>query len=345
MNIHYFQRYHSQENVHTANAMLLLGRLYDYSPAKFYQFLLQYILPDADDIELSITLQEKIQGGTVPDAAIAQNSFKIVVETKRYGQFEIGQLEGHLKSFRGENHQVLLTLAPERMSADTKKKLDKKLGEYNRKNISSIVHCNLTFEELIKWIDDVLDERDFQMHDLIEDYRGYCEKDGLISDYGNRMRVKAAVHTFDDNQQLRVFYEKAKQGSSKHDYLGLYNNKAVRLIGKIEDVIVALPSKPNKNGAISDITDITVIKGSLDDEKKNRIVQAINASVNYYADSLMREPHKYYLVDEFYDTRFEKKSKGGLWGTRFFDLCEELDVSELPSTAEIAKLLKHETWQ
>ena len=39
MKIHYFQRYHAKENVATANTMLLLSRLYQYSPDKFYRLL------------------------------------------------------------------------------------------------------------------------------------------------------------------------------------------------------------------------------------------------------------------------------------------------------------------
>ena len=39
MNIHYFQRYHRKEDVATANTMLLLSRLYSYSPTVFYTFL------------------------------------------------------------------------------------------------------------------------------------------------------------------------------------------------------------------------------------------------------------------------------------------------------------------
>ena len=41
MKIHYFQRYHTKENVSTANTMLLLSRLYQYSPDRFFLFLKQ----------------------------------------------------------------------------------------------------------------------------------------------------------------------------------------------------------------------------------------------------------------------------------------------------------------
>ena len=36
MQIHYFQRYHSKENVDTSNTMLMLSRLYNYNADKFF---------------------------------------------------------------------------------------------------------------------------------------------------------------------------------------------------------------------------------------------------------------------------------------------------------------------
>lgn len=58
MKIHFFQRYHSKENVDTANAMLLLSRLYSFSPDKFFSFITQ-ILPENANIELEFEMQKK----------------------------------------------------------------------------------------------------------------------------------------------------------------------------------------------------------------------------------------------------------------------------------------------
>ena len=46
MKIHYFQRYHKGEDVATANTMLLLSRLYAYSPNKLFQFLKEQFFGD-----------------------------------------------------------------------------------------------------------------------------------------------------------------------------------------------------------------------------------------------------------------------------------------------------------
>ena len=39
MQIHYFQRYHSKENVVTSNTLLMLSRLYSYDAGKFFSML------------------------------------------------------------------------------------------------------------------------------------------------------------------------------------------------------------------------------------------------------------------------------------------------------------------
>ena len=74
MKIHYFQRYHTKENVSTANTMLLLSRLYQYSPDRFFRFLKQLCYPDSADSfepEIAFEIQEKNED-SIPDAIISQ---------------------------------------------------------------------------------------------------------------------------------------------------------------------------------------------------------------------------------------------------------------------------------
>ena len=80
MQIHYFQRYHSKENVDTSNTMLMLSRLYNYNADKFFSMLNSLILGEDESPEITFDLQ--VAGDeSVPDAVISQKSFKIVVET------------------------------------------------------------------------------------------------------------------------------------------------------------------------------------------------------------------------------------------------------------------------
>ena len=90
MDIHYFQRYHQKENVATANTMLLLSRLFSYSPNKFYKFLRTTFFPNWYSPEICMRIQDK-NDKSIPDATIAQESFKIVIETKTWDWFKAEQ--------------------------------------------------------------------------------------------------------------------------------------------------------------------------------------------------------------------------------------------------------------
>ena len=57
MKIHYFQRYHSKENVATANTMLLLSRLHSYSTDKFFKLLKSEFMLDRCETEVVFELQ------------------------------------------------------------------------------------------------------------------------------------------------------------------------------------------------------------------------------------------------------------------------------------------------
>lgn len=97
MQIHYFQRYHSKENVDTSNTMLMLSRLYNYNADKFFAMLNALILGQDETPEITFDLQV-VGDESVPDAIISQKSFKIVVETKLHNQFQQNQLESNPES-------------------------------------------------------------------------------------------------------------------------------------------------------------------------------------------------------------------------------------------------------
>ena len=234
MKIHYFQRYHAKENVAKANTMLLLSRLYSYSSDKFFRFLKSQFFSDLFDPELSFVLQEKSEE-SVPDATITQEGYKIVVETKMSDWFYSEQLIKHLKSFGDEKNKVLITLAPEPMSEDKLADFNVKLKEYNSNEKYPVLHINTTFEMLANAVQEVIDDRDYEMQDILNDYLDYCYKDGLIpvSDAWKYMRMQLAGHTFKFNIRENLYYDNAERGFRSHDYLGLYTNKSVRAIGKI----------------------------------------------------------------------------------------------------------------
>jgi hypothetical protein len=336
MKIHYFQRYHQKENVATANTMLLLSRLYSYSSDKFFRFLKSEYFFGSFEPEIVFTLQERSEK-SVPDATISQEGFKIVVETKLSDWFYSDQLMRHLQSFGDEKNKVMITLAPERMAEDKLVKFEKQLKEYNATQKYPVIHINTTFEELANAIQDSLDDRDYEMQDVLDDYLNYCYKDGLItvSDAWKYMRMQLAGATFDFNVRERIYYDNAERGFRAHDYLGLYRKKSVRAIGKIIARITAIE--------MDDGVHYNAEFGDLTEERKEKIRLAMEDGDSHGYDVRSVE-HRYFFVERFYETDFQKSTPRPPMGTRIFDLSAVLGVTELPTTEEIATRLKQKKW-
>jgi hypothetical protein len=333
MEVHYFQRYSTKENVSTANTVLLLSRIYSYSPDKFFSLIKGNILSDDATIEMRFSMQEG-NGTTVPDATIKQESFKVIIETKLYNQFGLKQLVGHLESFGDERYKVLLTLDPRPIKTDFKKKLELEINKYNLNNRTKVTHKHMTFKDLIAYTRSVIDERDNEMLRIIDDFEQYCEYDNLIPNDEQKMRVQLAGTTIQANKKLNLYYDSANRGYSDHAYLGLYTNKSVRLVGKLTDIIHAK--------VVDDEILYDVKKGTITDDMKDRIKEAIEDGKNYGYDIV---DENFFFVDKFYDTDFKKTTPYPLMGTKMFNLVDVLGVKKLPdSTEKIAEMLKERTW-
>lgn len=337
MKLHYFQRYHTKENVATANTMLLLSRLYHYSTTKFFQFLKSEYFLDAFEPEIVFRLQEK-NLDSVPDATITQESFKIVVETKLSDWFYEEQLVNHLKSFGDVKHKVLITIAPEFMKQDKRNLIEKKIRENKENGSSPVIHINTTFEELTNAIQDVIDDRDYEMKEVLDDYLEYCYNDGLISgaDSWKYMRMQLAGATFAFNMSENLYYDKSERKFRAHDYLGLYLKKSVRAIGKICARITAVETE---NGMVYEAE-----YGVLTKERTEAILRAIADSTKYGYD-LKTVKHRYFFVEKFYEMDFKKITPRPPMGARVFDLQQILGRNEMPEVSQIAKMLSEKTWE
>ena len=316
--------------------MLLLSRLYSYSSDKFFRFLKSEYFSDSFNPEIIFTLQEK-SVDSVPDATITQESFKIVVETKMSDWFYEDQLLRHLNSFGDEKYKVMITLAPELMEGAKKAEFEAKLKEYNEKQAHPVIHINTTFEALANAISDVLDDRDYEMQDVLTDYLNYCYNDGLIpvSDSWKYMRMQLAGTTFDFNISLNVYYDNAERGFRAHDTLGLYRNKSVRAIGKVVARITAI----EKDGGIKFKAEF----GALTEDRKETIRKAM-ADGDSHGYDLRSIEHRYFFVEKFYETDFKKVTPRAPMGSRIFDLTQILGTDQLPDTEQLAEALKKESW-
>jgi len=339
--IHYFQRYSQKENMVTNNTLLLMSRLYNESPEKFRIFI-NTILED-NNIELETMVkfkqQQKSTGGSIPDGCIEQESFKIVIETKLYGQEGIKQIERHLGDFNNEDKQIFLWINKEPIDGLYKSEIEEILKKANSSPDRNIEFASITFKEICSIFEGLFEVYDHEMRSLIEDYEKFCIESNLINNLDDKIRVVLAGKTLEQNFENQLYYMPMDRGYQNTKYLGLYKNKAVRGIGEVE-AIFDVKYDPNKN----DLIVINQIKGKINDDYRekmfNTIIQA-NKKFGYRVD----EERKYFFVKTFHVTNYKKPTKGGLMGTRYIDLQSVNGYHTDMSAKEIANHLTDKTWE
>lgn len=150
------------------------------------------------------------------------------------------------------------------------------------------------------------------------------------------MKMYGAGTTFQFNKKANVYYDTLAHSPQNYPYLGLYTDKAVRAIGKVNAVIV------------TEFADNVLLyraeQGEITDERKQTILEAIE-DAKKYGYNLLRCPHKYFFVEQFFKTEYKKTSYGGARFVKVFDLNKLLGIDELPSTEEIANILAEKTWE
>ena len=332
--IHYFQRYSQPENVATNNTLLLLSRLYQHSPNKFKGFLNE-LLGDTD-LEAGILFNQQERGrGSIPDGNLSQTSFKVVVETKLHQNFSVPQLTGHLNSFGYEEHKILLSLSPKLPTA-LRAQIETEIQRFNTANNVSIKYIPTTFQQIVDKFNNILEDYDFELIQIIDDYENYCIHDNLITDDEYRMRAVTCGWTLQENFQYSLYYDKVEDGYSDHSYIGIYSDKSVRGIGKLENIIEA-DLLPNGQLQIKNSTSTPTA------QQKQNIIQVI-AAAKQNNNWDIATGHNFFCVEKFYPTDFHKTTKYPLQGTKFFNLKTELGLTTLPTTDKIADLLKTKTW-
>lgn len=173
-------------------------------------------------------------------------------------------------------------------------------------------------------------------HPIFIDYLEYLEWLD-IRDY-KLLRAVTLGQTWEDNLELDLIYDLAERHYSSCRYVGIYNEKVIKAVGKVYKVIVAEVT----NGKL-----VHRVQGGGElatKEELERIEKAIVLGDEHTYD-LRNKKHRYYLVEKFYSTAFVKESSGGLRKAKFFDLEELLGTDNLPSTEEIAIQLSGKTWK
>ena len=332
-----FPMYKNKEDIITNHTLFLLSRLYNYNTEKFQLFLNSLIeLEETISTKMFFAQQENTDKSRV-DGVISQESFKILIETKRGNNFNINQTKRHLSGFDNEDKKILLLIGSEPLEELRFKELRKKtIVDYNKNNKINIDLINTTFEELIEKFKEVIEEFDKDMQELIEDYEILCENENIMNNKKTRMRVVPCGSTIDLNIKYDLYYMPADRGYRSHKYLGIYNDKCIRAIGEVDKISVI---ECDKNTGEVKITE----GDELNAQEKEKIAEVVEVAYNEVGHKI-DSGGRFFLVDKFYETKYKKESKYGLQGAKYFDIAEIIDGEIPENTKDLAEELNNYTW-
>lgn len=337
--IHYFQRYSQKENVVTNNTLLLLSRFYVHSPRKL-EDIINGLLDDPQ-ISVGVTfLQQKPTSASVLDGLLFQTGFRLAIETKLYQNHDVNQLRRHLEEFAHgkcgrDEKQLLVSLSPAPPDIHIESKARELVADFNKEKGTTATFFCTTFEQLIEVCKEQVSDRDYELQDILEEFKDYCAEAGLLPRTDFTMRVVTCGWTLNENLEFNLYYEPVERSARSHKYLGIYRDKCVRALGEVENIISADLSE----GVVEVVSSIRPVQAG----QKDRIAQVIAKTKATTGWDISRG-YRFYLVNRFIDTAFEKQSAGPLRGVRYFDLGRVTGRSSLPSVEEIAVLLKTCKW-
>lgn len=333
--IHYFQRYTQRENVVTNNTMLLFSRLYHYSPLKFKKFL-DTLLEFDIEVGVNFTQQEKNSNST-PDGVITQESFKIAIETKLHNGFGIKQLENHLTSFKDENKSVLIALSNIPMDSGQLKDVRLRVSNFNDENKKNILLISTTFQQIISIFREELSDYDIELNDIIDDYEEFCNNTGLLPKDYPRMLIVPCGSTIKDNIEFKLYYDPAHRSFSRATHIGIYNNKAVKAIGRISNVVTAdYDEEKEELKIIHQDTETS-------QDQKERIRLIILRAKETLGWSIAKG-HKFFCFEDMEITNYRKISSGGIMGKRYENLELKTGLGKNATTIEFAEALNNLIW-
>jgi hypothetical protein len=326
--IHIFQRYAGYENVVTNNTLQLFARIYNHSPTQA-SILLNQIT--GEEIAIGIEINQQQHGeSSVPDAAIVQRSFKILIEAKVDSGISDAQLLKHAAGFGDESTKILLLVTREKVDGKHEANIKKKLAAHN----PHIVFKNVTYEDICLAVGGLFKDYEFEMKALVDDYIEYCNDAGLSDQSKYLMRVVPCGQSVDVNRKYAMYFHPSDRGYTKHSFVGIYDDKRVQFIFAVDSVFdVKL-----KGGKLTK----SFIQGRQTDEHDKDIVEMI-AEAKHDCGYDITDGHRFFCGKEGFDTNYTKTTPGGIWGARNFNLRDIL--KQFTDAKDVAEQLKGKEWE
>ena len=342
--ISFFQQYSQRENHLTNNTLLIVRHFYLRYPQKLKEILFG-LLDIEEDVNIDININvgpvfwQQIRGShSVPDALISQKSLEIYFEVKRVGGLRESQIENHIKSIKNENDlsgtKILFALTKNPIDSEMNDRLSESADD------NEVIFKAITFDDVIRVLEKHCQPHEVDLKYILDDYKRYLRsKDLLRTEYLTLVPVK---NTIEANIEFRLYYEPARRKSSAlSKFLGLYKDKCVRHIGYIEAVVKGRADAEGKYKVEKE--DIEFCKNG--DELTADQLRQLNDSIDKCGDPDIKRDHRFYLLSEFKETEFSKKSKGGMRGRRTFDLSNWLKDKKEHDLTEVVDGLRGEQFE
>lgn len=338
--IHYFPRYSQRENFVTNNTLLLLLRLREYSRLRFEKFMESLCADEEFDIPLNgswLGFRQQIgTGKSVVDGYISQDSVKIGVETKLVDFFDMDQLNKHLQMFGSEQHRILIMLSPS-LNESSRGQLHTIRSKCAEKSVQLIY---TTFENIVSKAKTCLSPHDEEMHALVEDFEDFCSDEGLLPRDQFTVFVPPCGQSYEHNIRFQLYHCPAAWNRRKTAYLGIYNDRSVRAIGRIAKIVYCTIDLQAR-------TVIPLVEHGADTLTKDECDRLLGAaeSAEQQAWDITHDT-KFYLMDSLELTDFKKSTPRGIQGHRYVDLETVFGEERIPSTLPaLAGALRTRSWQ
>lgn len=334
--INQFQQYSQKENVTTNNILLMFSLLYEINP-KYYNAIISSLIEDSNSYDVLPEFKQQVgnNGNGIIDGHIVVKSSSIIIETKLHGVEWIDKLIKYTDTFPDHGSKILFLLSKDKY---TKEQCDDIKNQILIKHPNGgIVFHSITYDQLVDELGSLYNSfiYDAQLRRLYEHFLEYCQDSNLLA-ARHILRAMACGQSFALNIKHRFYFDWHSRGYSHFNYLGIYYWKAVRHIGRIENVILA--DYDYTSGKL----EVKESSQAVTPEQEQRLIAAI-----IEADSLgwgISENHRFFLLEDFNDTHFEKTSPGGIFRVRFFNLEDYLGKGLSENVGEIAEVLRTKTW-
>jgi len=341
-NLNIFQKYSQKENAITNNVLLLFSLLYENNPIIYNQFFdLLFEEENLYDVTPTFTQQVGKSKNGIIDGFINTPSSKIVIETKKSSLENIDKLLKYTDRFDNEDKMILIHLSNQKYNELQIEEIERRLKEIP--NAKGAKFFSLTFEDISNSLEALIEEYayDKQLVFLNHNYKSYCDSQGLISNKKYLLRAVTCGKSKVLNRKYNFYFDPLNRSFQPHQYLGIYYERCVHLIGEIKVVVHA------------EMIEGKLVIQNILQGKRNDLTAELEANLEKGMKEYIKDGWdiatgvKFFICKELFETSFKKETKYGIFSSRYFDLREReyLDSKGLPKVSELANELKSKVWK